>query len=267
MTLAPERVIAAGTPAEEAVPRLLDAHGGRMYALARRICGTPEDAEDLVQEIFLQAFRKWNQFDGRANPTTWLFTIAVRACRRMHRRRAGQPHRIESLDALLPFAEPRLPALPGNGGAADTSERNEAVELLERAIAGLPGEFRLPLILKDILELPVADVAAALGLQTATVKTRLHRARLRLRKALVTQLPQRAAPPPAYSRQVCLDLLAAKQDALDRGVTFPVGNEVICERCRAVFASLDWTHDLCHSLGRGKLPAQVRRRVLAQMAH
>lgn len=259
--------IQAGQPAERAIPRLIEAHGGRIYALALRLCRRPEDAEDLVQEIFLQAFRKWEQFDGRSSPTTWLFTIAVRACQRMHRRRAGQPRRIASLDEVLPFSEARLATVPGAARrGADARARQEATERVEAAIAELPADFRLPLVLKDIVELPIEDVAKALGLKPATVKTRVHRARLRLRQALVATLPKRAAPPAAYAKQVCLDLLRAKQDALDRGVPFPVGGEVICERCRSVFETLDWAHDLCHHVARDELPAAIRRRLLAAVS-
>ncbi|MEW6252950.1 MAG: RNA polymerase sigma factor [Planctomycetota bacterium] len=245
------------------MPRLLEAHGGRIYALATRLCRSPEDAEDLVQEIFLQAYRKWQQFDGRSSPTTWLFTIAVRACRRMHRRRAGQPTRIGSLDELLPFAEARMPARADGADALGQGEQREAVAQVEEAVAGLPVEFRLPLVLKDIVELPVQDVAAILGVKPATVKTRLHRARLRIRKQLVEALPKRELPPPAYARQVCLDLLRAKQDALDRGVPFRVERQVICERCRSVFATLDLSRELCAQLGAGELPAELRGRLLA----
>ena len=69
-----------GLPAEVALPRLLEAHGGRLYSLALKFCGSPEDAEDLVQEVFLLAFRKWSQFKGESRATTWLYTIAARAC-------------------------------------------------------------------------------------------------------------------------------------------------------------------------------------------
>lgn len=250
-------------PAEVAIPRLLEVHGGRIYALASRLCRSPEDAEDLVQEIFLQAYRKWEQFDGRSSPTTWLFTIAVRACRRMHRRRAGQPTRIASLDELLPFAEARMPRASEVADALGQRERREAVTHVEEALAGLPPEFRLPLVLKDLVELPVQDVAAILGVKPATVKTRLHRARLRIRKQLVEALPRRELPPPAYARQICLDLLRAKQDALDRGVPFRVERQVICERCRSVFATLDLSRELCAQLGAGELPAELRGRLLA----
>ena len=98
--MAPATPTGWAIPREEAIPRLLDLHGGRLLGLGQRICGTPEEAEDLVQEIFVQAWRKWDQFDGRSDPFVWLYTIARRICQRMHRKRAGEPERLESLDVL-----------------------------------------------------------------------------------------------------------------------------------------------------------------------
>ena len=74
----------------------------RLLLVAHHLTGrTGENAEDLVQETFLQAYRKWDQFEGRSEPSTWLYTIAARICQRMHRRRAGEPERLASLDELL----------------------------------------------------------------------------------------------------------------------------------------------------------------------
>jgi RNA polymerase sigma-70 factor (ECF subfamily) len=250
-------------PAEEAIPRLVDAYGGRLYALGKRFCGNEEEAKDLVQEVFLAAFRKWKQFEGRSKPSTWLFTIASRACRRMHRRRSGEPRRIESLDELLPFAEDRMAVVPEDELArAELAERSRRE--VERAIAELPAVFRMPFVLKELAGFPVEEVAAILGVKEATVKTRLHRARLRVRKALEPKLPRRALPPTPFSRALCLDLLAAKQEALDRGLAFEFPGEVICERCAELFASLDLEQGVCRSLAEGELPESLREAILAR---
>jgi RNA polymerase sigma-70 factor (ECF subfamily) len=74
----------------------------RLFRIAMRMCRNPADAEDLVQETLLQGFRKWRQFEGRSNPSTWLYTIAARLCQRRHRRRAGEPARVESLSDVVP---------------------------------------------------------------------------------------------------------------------------------------------------------------------
>ena len=253
-------------PAEEAVPRLLDAYGGRIYRLASRICESPEEAQDLVQEVFLAAFRKWSQFQGRSSPSTWLYTIATRVCRRLHRRRAGQPARLEPISGLL--AEGRSAVLEIPSGDADPHEaavRSQIREGVEEALSALPFRFRMPLILKDILELSVKDTATALGIKEATVKTRLHRARLSLRKAMAARLPKRKPSTPSHSQRVCLDLLALKQSALDRGETFPLDDRELCEQCRSLIASLDLGVDICRAIGRGELPLPLREAILRRM--
>lgn len=253
-------------PREQAIPRLLDMHGGRLYGLALRLCKNPQDAEDLVQETFLQAFRKWNQFEGRSSPITWLYTIASRVCRRQHRRRAGEPWQMESLEELLPFGEAKMAVLPaGKDDSLAQQVRREGREHVGEAIASLPVTFRLPLVLKEIIGFSMAEVAEILGIKEATVKTRVHRARLRLRQAVEAGLPLREGPAPVYSKQVCLDLLHAKQEALDRGVEFPRAKEIICERCQTVFATMDLAHEVCREIGDGQLPEDLRKLLLAQM--
>lgn len=251
-------------PAGDAIPRLVDAHGGRLYGLGLKLCGNPEDAQDLVQEIFLQAYRKWDQFEGRADPSTWLYTIGARACQRMNRRRSGEPSRLEPLADLLPTEGDAVPDLEAEG-PLDDQLRREAREVVERALELLPPDFRLALVLKEIAELPLADVARILGIKEATVKTRVHRARLLLRKELAAGLPRRKAAAASHPRSVCLDLLAAKQEAMDRGAPFPVSADLLCERCESLFRTLDLAHEACRDLGRDELPAEVRRLVLDRL--
>lgn len=255
------------TEPAEAVRRLADLYGGQIFSLGMRFCGDATDAEDLVQDVFLQAFRGWSKFEGRSSPKTWLYTIAARACQRMHRKRAGEPEQIGSLDQLLPFGDPLIAVIPGEQQDAVQIEiRKEAREQIERAIASLPVEFRVPLILKDIVEFTVPEVARILGIEEGTIRSRVHRARLKLRAHVDGAIPRSAeeAPPPAYSKQVCLDLLAAKQDALDRGE--PFDSEIICDRCRSVFASLDLTQDICHDLANDRLSEDLRARIVASIA-
>lgn len=248
----------ASQPPERAIPLLVDRYGDRLYALALRMCDSPQAAEDLVQETFLRAFRGWDRFRGEAEPSTWLYTIATRLCRRMQRRRAGEPRRLESLESLLPAPGEDVPdlSLPD---ALEEQARREVREVVEGAIAELPFRFRLPFVLKELADLSLAEIAAILGIREATAKTRVHRARLRLRRAVAERLPRRPAPPPDHPRQVCLDLLEAKQEALDRGVPFPVPSVELCARCRALFATLDLAGDVCTRLAREPgLPEPVR---------
>lgn len=262
-TASPTSEITPDLPARVAIDRLLTEHGPRLYAIARRLCRTHEDAEDLVQETMLRAYRKWDQFDGRSDVTTWLYTIAARICRRMHRPRAGQPRRIESLQELLPLGEPLMAVVPWVGEeVVSEAERREMQDRVEEAIAELPESFRLPLILKEIAGLSIEQVASVLGLKPATVKTRIHRARLRVRDRLSRAWPKKPLPPRAYPLRICLDLLRAKQEALDRGVPFPeAGRRLVCDRCKALFESLDVTTDLCRQLGQRTLDAAAVKRL------
>ena len=258
---------AIGDGAREAVARLVAEHGGQLYGLARRFCGSDSEAEDLVQEVYLAALRGWDSFRHESSEKTWLYTIAAHVCQRMHRKKVGEPARIGSLEELLPFGEARIAAVPGELGdeLARQAER-DARERVESEIARLPEEFRMPLVLKEIVGLGVAEVARILGLEEGTVRSRLHRARLKLRSAVDAALPRAPgeAPPPAYPERTCLDLLNAKQEALDRGV--PFDSKVICQRCQSVFATLDLTQRVCQDLAGGRLPEGVRERLLARLS-
>ena len=162
----------------------------RLFRIGVRMCGSADEAEDLVQDALLQGFRKWHQFEGRSDPATWLYTIAGRLCQRRHRRRAGEPSRMESFSALSPSAEDPVVALPAAGESPlDEHLRKDAERAVSTALAQLPPHVRLPLVLADIAELSTSEVARILGLKEATVKTRVHRARLSLRRALLAHLP------------------------------------------------------------------------------
>src|SRR5918996_6518560 len=88
--------------------RLYRDNAERIYRFAQRICGQPEDAKDLVQETFLNAYRGLKHFRGEARLTTWLYTIASRACIRMRRKRLGKPERELSLEEFIPTSEGEL---------------------------------------------------------------------------------------------------------------------------------------------------------------
>jgi RNA polymerase sigma-70 factor (ECF subfamily) len=253
-------------PADSAIPQLLDQHGSQIYGLGLRMCGNHEDAQDLVQDVFLQAFRKWDQFEGRSSPSTWLYTIAARVCQRRHRLRSGQPRELDSLTTVLPSGDEVVLDLPSGGDTPqDILERRETQELVEHAITRLPPNFRLPLMLKDLMELSIQEIAEILGIKEATVKTRLHRARLSAADELSKGLPTKPAPSSDRDRTLCLDLLQAKQESLDRGVKFPVAQDELCVRCRSLFATLDLTQDACHKLGEGEIPEPVKEAILNKM--
>jgi RNA polymerase sigma-70 factor (ECF subfamily) len=248
-----------------AVASLFEAEAGRVHALARRICGD-RDADDLVQDTFLNALRAIGQLKDPENPRPWLFAIAHRACLRRRRRRAGEPRHLEAFDELLPRTEPTVADLSGMADSPHGDRlRAESRELVERGIAALPEPFRVPLLLADIAELRLGEIAAILGLREATVKTRIHRARLKLRAVLAEGLPRRPVRT-TQTQGICLDLLRARLAAFDRGVAFPYSSTEMCDRCQAVFATLDLAASVCGSFERDPLPPQLRDRILALAA-
>jgi hypothetical protein len=186
------------------------------------------------------------------------------------RRKGGIDKRMPALSQLMPWTDTRVVSFPGsNDGSSDspvnTAIARESARAVHAAILTLPEHFRVPLVLKEMLELSIEDVAVALGLKPETVKTRVHRARLLLRQAIVghAKLPTRPAPAPAYEKQVCLDLLKAKLAAMDRGSNFPIGQDVVCSRCRSVFAELDLAQTACARLAEGAvMPTRLRNMIL-----
>ncbi|MDX1577498.1 MAG: RNA polymerase sigma factor [Gemmatimonadota bacterium] len=257
---------APGLEPREAVSHLFESHGDRIYRLGLRVCDDPQTAEDLVQETFLRALDAWESFEGRSKPSTWLYTIATRTCHRMRRRRAGEPARVESLQRLLPSGDEGLIQVP----SADDPQRDVAVrevaDVVRDAVAGLPPDFRIPVVLKEMFDFSLEEIARVLEIKEATVKTRLHRGRLRIRKALAERLPSEPPPPLDHAREECLALLVAKQESLDRGTPFPVPEDELCERCRSVFSTLDLGREACRSLRHGRMPEALRREVAGALS-
>lgn len=185
------RLVAALRAGEEwAFRELLTVYGGRMLAVARRILRNDEEAQDAVQEAYLQAFRALARFEGQARISTWLHRIVVNAALMRIRSRKARPE--ESLEPLLPtFHEDghsTVEFLQWEGGADELLERSQTRQMVRRAIDLLPDTYRNILILRDIEELDTAEVATHLGITPNAVKIRLHRARQALRELLDREL-------------------------------------------------------------------------------
>jgi len=170
---------------ESAFEVLVVRYQARAYRLAYRLLGAEGDPQDALQEAFLQVFRKLPSFRGEAKFATWLFRIVTNAALMQRRRRARRP--AESLELYLP----RFDASGLHAGtpaelqaAAHVEERLDRRLLAEKALAGierLPDGYRAAFVLRDLEELPTAEVAEVLGLEPAAVRQRVHRARLMLR--------------------------------------------------------------------------------------
>jgi RNA polymerase sigma-70 factor (ECF subfamily) len=247
---------------------LLHQHGEKIFALALRMCRHSADAQDMVQDVFLQGLRKWHTFRGESDPGTWLYAIAARSCKARMRRKGGIDRRTPAISQLMPWNETTvMEVAAASEGEENQAERNEALERVQAEIARLPEFLRAPVVLKEVMGLSVEDTAAALNLLENTVKTRLHRARLALRKAMTAKARAAEAPLPIYEKQVCLDLLKAKMEAMDRGsaAAAKIPQAELCARCRAVFREFDLVQDACASMSAGPMPEAVRKAILAAL--
>ena len=139
----------------------------RIYAYLLRETGSPHTAEDLMQETFLKAWRKRESFGGLSSLKTWLFAIAVNACRD-HARKAGR-EKTECAEwiAMVPDTRPL---------AWESLDKRRAFERLRKAVAALPEELRAPLMLVRFDGLRYREAAEALGISSDAVRMRLHRA-------------------------------------------------------------------------------------------
>lgn len=166
---------------DRAFETLVITHQHRVFGVALRMLGDRAEAEDAAQETFLRAHRALAEFRGEARLSTWLYAIASRVCLD---RLASGARRLERGDeaALLRLAAP-------GADAAGALERGELEAALQQAIAALPEERRLVVVLRDLEGLSYEEIAAALGVELGTVRSRLHRARLDLRAKLERFLP------------------------------------------------------------------------------
>jgi RNA polymerase sigma-70 factor (ECF subfamily) len=166
--------------------RLYRENVDRVYRFAQRMCGPGEDPQDLVQETFLKAYRALGRFRGEAQASTWLYTIAARAFMRMRRRRTGQPEHELSLDEFIPAAGGELKLqIPAKDLSPEEALLKKEVGLaLHKAIHALPPKYRAVLVLRDMEGLSAKETGAVMGLNERAVKSRLHRARLFIRKQL-----------------------------------------------------------------------------------
>lgn len=169
---------------ERAVRQLVDAYSPRLYNLALRILRSPPDAEDALQETFITALNKLDQFDGRASFSTWLYRIAVNASLMALRKRRSRRRQEEPLE-VPGFEEIRSRDLVDwSTDPAQALLRTEMQEVMESALDKLPAKYRVVFVLRDLEGLSIEETSQTLGISAANVKIRLMRARLFLREAL-----------------------------------------------------------------------------------
>jgi RNA polymerase sigma-70 factor, ECF subfamily len=166
------RVVAGDRDAFEGLYRQ---HAHRLYNLVYRMAGSAE-ADDLLQDVFLQAYRKLDSYKGDSSLGTWLYRLTTNLCLDYLRSKQGRMGQVtDSLDEedAAPVASPIRPA-----------EANEARLDLEEAIAQLPPSYRAAFVLHDVEGYQHDEIAGILGIAEGSSKSLLHKARLRLREIL-----------------------------------------------------------------------------------
>jgi len=174
---------------DSAFAELVEQNQGRIYNLTLRMTGNPEDAADLTQETFLNAWRALPEFQGNSSLATWLYRLASNASIDFIRRE--KRHREAAPTVPLEFSggegdESRTIELPDYRYSPEVSiERQELRSAIEQGLATLSEQHRTVLVLREIEGLSYGEIAAALQLEEGTVKSRISRARIELRKLLM----------------------------------------------------------------------------------
>lgn len=171
---------------QELFAELIQRYEQALYNFGLKICGQPSDAEDLVQDTFVNVFKYLKSFRHETKFKNWLYRIASSICIKKRRRSKFAPQRELSLDEFLPQDEaqveqevPQWAALP-----LDQILNEELGRKLKQAILDLPEKYRMVLVLRDIEGFSTEACAQILDLTPANIKVRLHRARLYLRDQL-----------------------------------------------------------------------------------
>ena len=214
--LTDDKTLAARITARDGVAfeALMRQHNGRLFRVARAIRKDDAEAEDVLQDAYLDAYRNMSKFRGDSQLGTWLVRIvANRALMRLRRQKRDR--------VVIPIARPDDTP---KDYADETSEspttaaaRAEIRRLLERRIDELPMTFRAVFVLREIEELSADEVAQCLGIPAATVRTRLFRARALLREALARDLDMATGDVFAFAGARCDRIVAGVLARVDLG--------------------------------------------------
>jgi RNA polymerase sigma-70 factor (ECF subfamily) len=170
---------------------MVDKYSAMIYRLGLKMLNNPQDAEDILQETFIKAFHNIDRFDGRASVSTWLYRIATNEALMLLRKK-----RPDSISVETPWQEDdqeQEPLQIIDWCCLPESElmSNEVWEYLDKAVDKLPASLKVVFILRDIEGLSTRETAKVLDISETATKTRLSRARLRLREELTAYFSER----------------------------------------------------------------------------
>lgn len=166
---------------DRAFGELVGRYETKVYSLGMKMLRNPEDAEDVLQDTFLRAYRGLKSFQGNSTFSTWIYRITANSALMRLRKKQLPTVSIEDADER----EAPINIADWAPGPVEQLLNRETREAMEDAIGALPAEFRQVFVLRDVEGMSNAEVAEVLDLSVAAVKSRLHRARLKVRNRLV----------------------------------------------------------------------------------
>lgn len=169
----------------DAFSELILAYEKKIISFTYRMLGNTEDAEDAAQEVFVKAYRAISGFDGKASFKTWLYKIASNvAMDELRKRKRRNSDKTVSLYTESEDGEYELPLSSEKDEPFEEARKNELQKILQNAIGELKEEYRLVVVMRDVQNISYEDIAKTTGLSLGTVKSRISRGRLSLKKIL-----------------------------------------------------------------------------------
>lgn len=256
-----------------------------VFSFSMKLCGQRQDAEDTMQEVLLKSVPNLPKFDSPKALMVWLYKVAKNRCLMSRRKSKFAPKEDLSLEELMPDRQ-ELRKLSGSpDGTPETAMlRRENAKRLREAVQKLPSDYRLILVLHDMEELSDGDVAEITGLRPGTIRVRLHRARLFVRKELAKQAQQRVRretakpsaethlPTPPRQRR-CKEMFAELSNYLDDELDDSLCEELEkhmdgCQPCKAFLSSLEKSILQCRTAPNEspdpRIAAKLRRELMSE---
>ncbi len=241
----------------KALDELLARHEKQVYRFGLRMCGSEEDAKEVLQETLIAAFRGIHAFRGDAELSTWLYQVARTHCFRLRRRRVGAPEEFHPLDSPAATHVASAEATPDMA-----SQARQMGEVLQAAILALPEAYREVLILRDVEGLSAEEAAQVVGIEVGALKSRLHRARLQLREHLSTLMGEGAQGEAQSCPELAQELSEFAAQEVDQSTCVRLEDHLSrCPRCAQACDSLKRTVSLCRRIPGDEVPAAVRAAV------
>lgn len=262
---------------EAGLDAALSALQDTIFSFSMRVCGQRQDAEDTMQEVLLKSVPNLQRFESPRALAVWLYKVAKTRCLMSRRRSKFAPLPDLSLTELMPDAKEMARLRSGDSiNPESLAMRSEAAARLRQAIQKLPPPYRIVLVLRDMEGLSDEDVAEITGLRAGTVRVRLHRARLFVRKEL-SKAAKSGGGAKAWAAEArpagCKAMFAALSEYLDEKLDDHLCEELEqhmqgCAPCEAFLASLQTTIEQCRALpaecAPGKKAARLRRQILQE---